>query len=66
MKYAVSLPITGFVYFEIEADNEEQAIAKCMESDITTNDIAEWGVHEHVIEGNVFHGMLNSIDVEEI
>ena len=63
--YAVSIPITGYIYDEIEADSAEEATEKLMQC-AETKHIEEWDLHEHIVQGNVFYGHLNSILVEEI
>ena len=65
-RYALSIPITGLVYMEIEAESEEDAKQKAFMSDVTTENIDEWDMHESIVTGNVFHGHLNEIDIEEL
>jgi len=64
--YAVTVPITGYVYFEFEAENEEEARLKAFEADVRTSDIEEWDMHDEIVSGNVFHGQINRINVEEV
>ena len=64
--FAVSVPIAGFIYIEVEAENEEEAKQKAFESDAGVRDIEEWDMHEKIVEGNIFHGSLNEIEIEEI
>ena len=51
-EYNVTIPIAGHAYMTIEADSEEEAIEKAMES-ITINDVAEWEPLQEVNRGNV-------------
>lgn len=64
--YWVELPITGIVGLEIKAETKEEAIKKAFASDYTIEDIQEWEDHDHICEGNVFYGMLNSPRAQEI
>jgi hypothetical protein len=64
--YAISMPITGFIYKEVEADSEEQAKEKFHQLELKTDDIEDWEIHNHVTQGNMFYGMLNDVDIEEV
>lgn len=64
--YGISMPVTGFIYKEVEADSEEQAKEMFYQLEITTEDISDWGIHEHVTQGNVFYGELNDVLIEEV
>lgn len=57
--YSVTLPITGYVVVEVEADSEKEAIAASMNSDFADDDIVEWEPRECIVEGNIFFGMCN-------
>jgi hypothetical protein len=69
-KYKVEIPITGFISVEVEACNKQDAIKKAFEyDDLTVSNIENWELHEKIVEGvegTVFHGLLNEIEVEEI
>lgn len=62
--YGVTLPVTGILYVEVEAENENDAIDKAMEADVTIDDIQEWESHRQIVQGNVFHGHTNNADAE--
>lgn len=64
--YAISMPITGFIYSEVEADSEEEAKEKFYQLEHTTDDIEEWDMHEHITQGNIFFGELNDVEIEEM
>jgi len=64
--YAVTVPITGYVYLELKAENEEEARLKAFAADVSTEDIEEWDMHDEIVSGNVFHGQINRIDIEEV
>lgn len=74
MKYLVQIPFAGIITAEIEAKNEKEAIKKALsECDIEFNqtsklgyEIEEFEVYEKLVEGNVFNGSLDSIDVSEL
>lgn len=65
-KYSVSMPITGFVHKEIEAESKEEALDKFYQMDTLGNDIEEWNYCEEIVTGNVFNGHLNRVDIEEV
>lgn len=65
MKYGVSLPLTGYVYVEVEAKNEEEALDKAWDK-ATLDDMVEWEFTEHVCRGNILDTVLNDYEVEEI
>ncbi len=50
--YSVTIPIAGHAYITLEADSEEEAIEKAMES-VSINDIAEWEPMKQFNQGNV-------------
>lgn len=64
--YLVRLPITGSVDVEIEADNEDAAIEAALNSEISIDDITEWDVCKQIVTGNVFWGIINEAEAEEI
>lgn len=64
--YGVSIPVAGYIYIEIEAEDENDAKEKAFQSDIDIKDIEEWDVHEEICRGNVFHGNLNKILIEDL
>ncbi len=64
--YAISMPVSGLIYKEIEASSEREAIELFYNLDLTTNDIYDWETNEHIVTGNVFHGIINDMDIEEV
>lgn len=52
--WAVTLPIAGHAYLEVEADDEKSAIEKACEV-VTIDDIESWEALEQFTEGNVCH-----------
>ena len=65
MKYGVSIPLTGWVYLEVEAENEEEALDKAWDK-ATLDDMVEWEFTKHICRGNVLDVVLNEAEVEEI
>ena len=63
MKYAVSVPYCGYAYVEVEANSEEEAIRVAMEQEDLFDRIEEGEFLEQIIEGNIFHGTLNEVEV---
>lgn len=62
--YTVSVPISGYICIDVEANSEQEAITKAFE-EATLEDLEEWEMHECIVEGNVFHGLMNEIDIFE-
>lgn len=58
-RYSVSLPITGYLIKEVEADSEQAAIEAALSEPASNDDIEEWETTDAVVTGNVFHGKLN-------
>ena len=63
-KYIVSIPIAGTITFNVEAENEEDAIEKAWDESIDDGEL-EYELYEHLTEGNVRHFWNNDIEVEE-
>lgn len=66
--YGVTLPVTGIIYVEVEAESEKEAIEKALSAEgcewPKTPD--EWEAHSQIVRGNVFSGMQNNASAEEI
>ena len=65
MKYGVSLPLTGWIYLEVEAKNEKEALDKAQDN-ATLNDMVEWEFTKKVCSGHVSYAVLNEAEVEEL
>lgn len=65
-KWEVSLPISGYVCVEVEAEDEESAIEAAFEAHITKDMIEEWETHRQIVRGNVCSAVLNEADAQEI
>lgn len=72
MKYTVELPFTGVAAILVEAESKDEAIEMAMNTDMriqfpnTKNawcDECEY--HEKIVEGNIFFGVQNEIEVTE-
>ena len=65
--YGITMPVTGFIYREVKAESPNQALELFYSGvDLTKNDIEEWDIHEKIVEGNIFHGTINEMTVEEV
>lgn len=61
--YIVTLPITGKLCVEVDAESEEAAIkAALIGDDLILDNIEEWEAAKQICEGNFFHGMLNEAE----
>lgn len=50
--YAVTIPIAGHAFMEVEANNEEEAIEIAMDS-VSIGDVENWEPLEQFNQGNV-------------
>jgi hypothetical protein len=66
MKYGVRVPYCGYAYVEVEADNEEEAIEKALETEDLFDMIEEGEFHKRITEGNIFIGILDEAEVDEL
>ena len=64
-KYGVCMPVTGYVYMEVEANNEEEALDFVYEN-ATLNDIGEWELTDYVCKGNVSYAVMSEYEIYEI
>lgn len=65
-RYTVAVPITGVIYVEVEADDEAGAKVAALESDgLTLDNVEEWNTHRQVVQGNVFYGTQNAVEITE-
>lgn len=55
--YYVDLPVSGRVAVEVEADSEEEAIDKALNS-YSIDNLEEWSAERHLVQGNIFYGVL--------
>ena len=66
MKFTVELPVSGTASCSVEAESEEEAIQKAL---IGENEdppeLVEWEALEHIVTGNVFHGMIDDPEAWE-
>ena len=70
-EYSVRIPVTGFVEVTIEAESPDDAIDRALDLEIDIDepmmyDHCEFETHEVIWNGNVFYGIINEIEVEEI
>ena len=65
-KYGVSIPIAGYIYKEIEAESEDDAIEKVMSDGYENDDIIETDMYYNLVEGNVCYASVSSASAEEI
>jgi hypothetical protein len=69
--YSVTMPITGVIHVEVQAESEEIAL-EAFWAEIDTmsgediNNSLEWEYCPHVTTGNVTHAMQNDVEIEEI
>lgn len=52
-KFSVYVPIAGYIYVEVEAESEEDAIQQVFENGYKDEDVVEMDMYEDVVKGNV-------------
>jgi hypothetical protein len=68
-KWGVSIPITGHLWFEVDAYSKEEAFARAWErynDGSYGDDDPYWEACERVTEGNVTHAELHEQDAKEL
>lgn len=66
-RYLVTLPLTGTISVEVDAEDEESAITAALASeDVIVTNIEEWEVHRQICRGNVLYASQNEAEVREI
>ena len=63
-KYGVSIPVTGYIYVEVDADSEEEAENLALNMDLTIDSIESWSPCRSVVQGNVCSAELREIEAE--
>lgn len=72
--YYVHVPIVMEIVITVEAESKETAKESIWSTDFGFDvvgedadrvEIAEWDMHTHVTQGNVYSGCINDIRVEE-
>ena len=67
-KYLVTVPLVGYTYCEVEAENEEDAKEKaleiCCDFDDKNVEVGEFYGVEHVNNGNVCYHPMWDMEVE--
>jgi hypothetical protein len=65
-KYAVYVPIAGYIYKEVEANNKREAVDKVFEEGYTNEDVVEIDMYDKIVEGNVCYLYNTEAYAEEI
>lgn len=65
-KFAVTIPIAGYVYKEIEAESKEEALDIAFDEGYEDSEIVELDMFYKVIEGNVCYLYNTEAYAEEI
>lgn len=61
--YSVRIPVAGYAEIEVEAHNEEDAERVALDQ-VTMDEVVELNYLRQIVTGNVFRGVLNSIETE--
>lgn len=65
-KYVVKAPIAGYIYKEVEANSEEEAIDLALSDGWCYDELEELEMYNKVVEGNVCYLPYNKVEVKEI
>ncbi|MBN3351902.1 hypothetical protein CF086_16525 [Clostridium botulinum] len=65
-KYSVYVPVAGYIYKEVEAENEEEALDKVFDEGYEDDDIQEMDMYDKIAEGNVCYLNTSHAYAEEI
>ena len=65
-KYGVELPIAGWIYLEVNAESEEDAIEKALETPWEDDDVQELCTYKKLMTGNVIHVSKSQVSVRKI
>lgn len=65
-KYLVTMPVTGFVSREVEADGEAEAIHAFWDLDADPRGPDAWQFTEHVVSGGVSTALQNDVQVSRV
>lgn len=63
--FLVNIPITGVLQKVVYAGTEDEAVDMAFE-EATIDDLEEWDSVSQIVTGNVFSGILNKYNVQEI
>ena len=73
--YYIEAPIVVRLMVEVKAESKEEALNKLYADTPLSLDYpdeqfeyvdAEWELYDKVVEGNVYHGMINELHIEEV
>ena len=64
--YAVSVPVVGYAYKEVEAENEKEALELALEDGFCLDEVEDLEMYEKIIEGNVCYTRHIEADVYEL
>lgn len=70
-RYSVLIPCTCSILVEVEANTASEAKQAALDCDFDVKvsgdaELHELEVHEEIVKGNVFYGVLNSIEADLI
>lgn len=62
--WSVSLPITGTLCVEVEAEDKKAAIEAALNGDHDISHLETWSACRQIVTGNIFHGERNGAEAE--
>ncbi len=74
-QYYIEMPVTMILRVGVNADSKEEALDKVRNANIALEpkfdakelDFVEneWEMHDEIVRGNVFYGLINRVNIEE-
>jgi hypothetical protein len=71
--YQITMPFTGYAVRTIEANSKEEALQQFNDDTIMSVDLnggnvehIEWDFTRTIVQGNVFYGIQNEMDIEVV
>ena len=70
-EYNVRVPFTGYYDTTVIASSEEEVIDIVLDENrdlidiMNESDFWDWNIHENVTEGDFFHGLQHTLEIEE-
>lgn len=65
-KYGVTIPVAGYVYKEIEAESENDALEMAFDEGFEDDEVNELEMYEKLMEGNICYIYNTRAYAEEI
>lgn len=66
-RYLVTIPISGAISIEVDAENEDAALDAAFDSEeLTSDNIDDWEAHREMVSGNVINFSPNRASAKRL